>query len=186
MVDDTVFWLQVGKPAVRGGSSEPARDLADAAQLIFPMEAEHAFLGWNQAFIKLSYKYDISVMVDTLLPLLSSLTGEPSGVELASFGSDTFHTDWDITWDTDRIAIRARWHSVVGDIDWVRRRCDRLVMDRLAFLAEWKELLLVLRSAVAESGIVIGAGSEDLATIDRIVSAIPGRGRFYGGRRSPE
>ena len=46
-------------------------------------------------------------------------------------------------------------------------------------LAEWKELMLTLRSAVAQSGITIEARSRDLAKVDRIIATIPGRGRLY-------
>jgi len=178
MILDTVFWIQVGQPKILVGHQEPAQDLSAALQAIFPMETEDLSIAWNQAFIKVSYKYDLGVLIDSLLPFLTNLATEPSGAELVSLGSNTFHADWDVSWDADRVSIHASWYSVVGDIDWVRDRCRRLEMSRIDFLAEWKMPLFVLRSSITDSGITL-ADASDLPNLDRILSRISTWGRLY-------
>jgi hypothetical protein len=178
MNTDTIFWLQVGRPRVLIGGHEPAQDFAGALQAIFPMETEDAYLNWNHAFICLSYKYDLSVAIDSLVPLLWSLVKKPSGFEVASFNSDTFHTEWEVTWSMDRLAIEAKWHQVAGDLDCVRRRCSRMEIGRLSFLAEWKALLRVLLDSTSKSKIFVENDS-DRKIIRRIISRIHADGRLY-------
>lgn len=175
---DTVFWLQVGRPRVFIGCHDPAEDLAGALQTIFPMETEDAYINWNHIPIKLSYKYDISVVIDAIVPLLSAIVENPSGSAIASLNSDTLHADWEVDWTRDRLAIQAKWHSVVGDLDCVRRSCSRMELGRVDFLAEWKELLRVLMHATKKSRILIENDS-DRRIVRRIMAKISARGRLY-------
>ena len=59
-----MFALKTGVPAVVAARDESDTTLSDAMQTVFPLDAR-AFLEWNGLMLPLSYKYDISVMLET-------------------------------------------------------------------------------------------------------------------------
>ncbi|BAY41833.1 hypothetical protein NIES2111_62290 (plasmid) [Nostoc sp. NIES-2111] len=70
------FYIQVSNPIFLYSPSEIVSDLAEAIQVIYPMETEKAFIIWNHTYIPLSYKYNLSVIIDDILPMLSDLTSQ--------------------------------------------------------------------------------------------------------------
>jgi hypothetical protein len=53
--------------------------LSDAAQTVFPLE-ERAFLNWNELTLPLSYKYDISLMLEDIVEMVLAVGKTGSGL----------------------------------------------------------------------------------------------------------
>ncbi|MGB0384888.1 MAG: hypothetical protein ACPGWR_08710 [Ardenticatenaceae bacterium] len=150
-------------------------DLSEAIESIFPMDTKDAFLVWNGAYIPINYKYDLSVLIDDLLPLLSEILNENSGSYEVEWGSDTFSADWTLDWDEERITIMAQWHEVLADIESLRNN-SKIEMDLNNFLYEWQGLLRKVIDALKLVDIEL-IDNESLDTLKWVESSIPKQSR---------
>ncbi len=149
------FSIQAGKPKFQISNGITAEDLSEAIQIIFPMETDDASINWNGTFISMSYKYDLSVMIDDLLPLLLSVQVSDEGQYRVHFGSNTFNTEWQISWKSDELLLNAHWEENFEDLNLVEKNCSRLKISRTTFLKEWNGVLENLRQSVESSGVSI-------------------------------
>lgn len=136
--------VQVGKPTNNGEFCYDDKKLSEAIETIFPMMTEEAFLIWNTYYIPLNYKYDISCMIDDLLKLLKTLREQPCGKLKIVWPSDTFASEWFISWDEENIKINSKWTSVLGHIEELLNRAQEITMEKYLFQCEWKKLLETL------------------------------------------
>ncbi|MBE9117232.1 hypothetical protein IQ249_15130 [Lusitaniella coriacea LEGE 07157] len=150
------FCIQVSNPVFLYSPNEIASDLAEAIQVIFPMETEKVFIVWNCIYIPLSYKYDISVIIDDILPMLSDVTNKKKGSYRVFFGSDTFNAEWNLSWYDESIYISAKWNNLAGNlVDLALSNCSKLETKIEIFLSEYKKLLQQLSIAVEKSELSI-------------------------------
>jgi len=150
------FCIQVSNPVFLYSPDEIASDLAEAIQVVFPMETEKAFIVWNYIYIPLSYKYDISVIIDDILPMLSDLTNQKKGSYRVCFGSDTFNAEWNLLWYDENLYISAKWNSLAGNlVDLALSNCSKLEIKIEAFLSEYKRLFQQLSIAIEKSELSI-------------------------------
>jgi hypothetical protein len=172
------FVIQVGNPIVLDRHTVVAADVADALQRIFPMDTEAAILIWNRVPVRLSYKYDVSVIIDDVLPMIDAVLSSPSGAYQAGWGSNSFNGRWTLHWGAGSIALYATWLSVTGDYEDLLTSRSSLTIARNAFLREWQSLLSTVARALERSGIQITdqAGRQ---TLERIAAALPGPGVLY-------
>jgi hypothetical protein len=163
-----VFSIQPGDPLVE--PAERAADLAAAIQTVFPMDTDDAILNWNRIAVRLGYRYDVSVMIDDLLPLLAEVTDEPSGRRRVVWASDTFHADWDVHWLGDELlSVDAEWHSISGDYAGLLNERPTVTLPRTAFVAEWRRLLAAVLRGIDASGVKLERGDE-AAHLRRLVT----------------
>lgn len=73
------FYIQANNPKVLKEYNAEDESIADAMETIFPLYTESAILVWNHISIPLSYKYDISYMMDDVLDLLESFMQAKNG-----------------------------------------------------------------------------------------------------------
>ncbi|WP_046780345.1 hypothetical protein [Streptomyces yangpuensis] len=133
------FAIQAGRPAVR--ECRCAADLADAVGGMYASGTEDAILVWNLVPVRLSYRNDLAVLLDDLVPLLEEV-GRPGFSDAQVFwGSDTFSAEWVIVREGDSLRIRACWHSTLGNYEsLLAERGDVLVLTE-EFIGEWAKLL---------------------------------------------
>src|SRR5882757_2636902 len=101
------FWIQAGNPRSLPLLGKDVSDLSEAIEEVFPMMTEDAIIVWNRSFIPISYKFDLSVIIDELLPLLTRLLDTSGGCDQIRFGASAFYTTWDLTWTADDLEISA-------------------------------------------------------------------------------
>jgi hypothetical protein len=148
-----VFWIDVGQPRANRGISVVAADLADALEMCFPLDAADAVVHWGGVPIELSYKYDVSVIVEDVIELVDScLRGRSLKTR---FGSNTFNAEWTIRVEGDSIGITAQWHSVSGNKEELLNQVPTLVVPRRDFLKQWSGLLETALWGVAETSVKI-------------------------------
>ena len=67
------FVIQASSPRWTGAHDPEDSTLSEAVQVVFPMEAEAAVLEWNHVPGLLSYRYDISICLDDVIDMLTTL-----------------------------------------------------------------------------------------------------------------
>jgi hypothetical protein len=174
-IDEHAFTIQASRPRV--GAPDPDDEtLGEVIESIFPMDAEQAYLVWDRIHIPLSYRYDIGTVIDEILEVVERVATDPTGTLSVAWPSDSFRTDWTLSWTAERIDIAANWHSVGGFVIDLLRARPRVAIARSAFLAEWARLLAVILDAMAAVGLDQHLGAEQLR---RALAMVPGTGRLY-------
>jgi len=173
------FYIQVSNPIFLYSSSEIVSDLAEAIQVVFPMETENAFIVWNYTYIPLGYKYDLSVIIDDLLPMLSDLITQKEGSYRACFGSDTFNAEWNLEWYDEKLYIAAKWNNLAGNlVKLTSSSCSSLETKIDIFLSEYKKLFQQVSIAVDKSEILI-VEQESYKLMLQLQTAIKNFGCLY-------
>ena len=116
-------------------------------ETIFPLLTEKAIIMWNHIPILLSYKYDISYMLDDILNMLFMVRTNEKGKMVISWLPDTFRCDWKIQWNEKNIKIKAEWGGIIGDWENILSKNSEVCLEVKEFRREWKKLLgLVIKS----------------------------------------
>jgi hypothetical protein len=149
------FAIQVCNPTITYPHNRMVSDLAEAIETIFPMNTEDAFLLWNLVPIRLNYKYDVSVLIDDILPLLQTMLSQAEGNYQVSWGSDTFQADWSLNWSQDQLTIQTVWHQVTGHYEDLLNSRPELVIEYDKFLHEWDGLLRKVSESLYRVGIKV-------------------------------
>jgi hypothetical protein len=149
--DQLRFSIQSSAPVAQ--PAERAADLAQAIYEIYPMDTEDAILNWNLVAVRVGYRYDVSVMIDDALPLLTAIAGSDIGERSVTWGSDTFNATWDVTWVDDALRATGEWRSISGDYEHLLNDRPTVSIKRAAFLAEWSGLLETVLRGVEASGV---------------------------------
>ncbi|MGE3724062.1 MAG: hypothetical protein AB7I41_00820 [Candidatus Sericytochromatia bacterium] len=118
------------------------------------METEEALLFWSGIPILLSYKYDICILIDDILPMLEILFSNLSGEYSICFPSNSFRVDWELQWQDGLLTIDSAWHEVKGDASLLNEN-TQLKIGLSSFLVEWKPLLQKIISSLELSQVKI-------------------------------
>ena len=150
--DNLSFYIQAGNPMIQCISDNNDKSLADAIESIFPLYTESAVLMWNHIGIPLSYKYDISYMMEDILMLLNMLQSREKGELTIRWLPDTFRCDWTISWDTEELNIHSRWENTVGNLEKLLNERPNISLNKEDFIREWKSILGIVISGLKECG----------------------------------
>lgn len=147
------FKIDLGEPKVKKEVNCEASDLAEAMQLCFPLDIEDAVLTLGEIPIPISYKYDLSVILEDILIILRGcLTNENTKIR---FGSDTFNSDWNIRPVSHEIIFSTYWYSTVGNREVDLNKIGSIVVSKEYFVAQWLNLIKVGLDGVKQTGITI-------------------------------
>jgi hypothetical protein len=173
----TEFLIQASNPRSLGISEPEDETLAEAIETVFPMEAEYAFLVWKGVYIPLSYKYDLSFLVDDVIVVLEEMLANARGSRVVAWPSNTFASVWNITWDED-VTVNAQWDCVLGAVAPLLASRPTITVPKAEFIAEWKRPLLVIERALRSSGYDVEQ-LPALARLGAVIDKLPGEGRLY-------
>ncbi len=146
------FYIQTSNPHVLSLTNAHDNSLSEAIESVFPMCTEELILFWNHVGIPLSYKYDISYMIDDILKSLQHIQAQKSGELLIHWLPDTFRADWKMEWYGETISIYANCESLKGDLQNVLINSKEIEILKKDFISEWKMLLEILISALNKNG----------------------------------
>ncbi|AUX36279.1 uncharacterized protein SOCE836_084860 [Sorangium cellulosum] len=152
--------------------------MSDAIQTVFPMETERAILVWNHVYLPLSYKYDISLMVDDIVKICEDMLLMNHGTRLVHWPSNTFAAVWDIAWEPMVVSVEAQWSRVIGSTESILACRPRISISREDFLAEWKAPLDVVLVALETAGYTPKQIAE-LHRLKTVVAQLPQYGHLY-------
>lgn len=146
------FYIQTSNPYIVNETNAHDNKLSEAIESVFPMNTEELILFWNHVGIPLSYKYDISYMIDDILMILQHIQSEKRGELLIHWLPDTFRTDWKLEWSGEMISIYANWESLKGNLQKVLVHSEKVELLKKEFISEWKMLLKILIRALKKNG----------------------------------
>ncbi len=174
------FHIQLSNPKTIKPEKKKCEDLSDALQQIYPMWTEDLYISWNHTSVAIGYKYDVSVIMTGILEMLEALISSQTGQDHFGFASSTFHTDWEMAWEDDRLTISSKWFSVHGGIKSILNERYKLTLSRIGFLSEWKGLLNRIIEDVKKAGIQL-SDQEEWTLIQRLEASIEDYGVLYKG-----
>lgn len=172
------FWIQAGTPRVAAGFNAEDETICEAAETVFALDSEQAFLNWNGVYAPMSYKYDIGVMANDIVRMVRSLRENHSGKLWVEWPSNTFAARWELTWEGDRLHIHAEWRSVTGHTEpLLRERCDLETLKE-NFRCEWKMVLSRLLQGLGQSG-YSADNLPEIMGVQCEIDEMPSSGRLY-------
>jgi hypothetical protein len=172
------FAIQVCNPFVKKPRKSHFQDLSEALSEVFAGDTEDGFMLWNWVPIRVSYRYDLSVMIDDLLPFLTRLVDSVKGSWRVYWGSNTFKAEWLVYWADGQIRITTHWDSVAGNYEDLLNSRNILDIGQDTFLREWKLLLRKVIEAVEFAQVTV-ADRSSLDSLYSVERSIPELGRMY-------
>jgi hypothetical protein len=149
------FMIQASDPQPSKFVSAEGLSLGEALETIFPLTTEFALLAWNDVYVPLTYKYDISIMIDDVIGMLNKIVSVEDGTATIYWPSNNFSSKWILSWNTSGLSIETVWESVIGGTESLLNRAPYLEIDKNEFLFAWKPLLRKIRGCItAYSGSV--------------------------------
>jgi hypothetical protein len=171
------FYIQASNPVFSKEFISGDECLSDAIESSFPLLTENAILMWNHIAIPLSYKYDISYMIDDILTLLNSLSIE-NGEMVIHWLPDTFRSDWEIQWDKQVLKVSSRWECTVGHLENILNMNSEISMTIDDFKQEWKKILGIIIEGLKTCGYSASAIA-DMKKLISVYSEITDNGLLY-------
>lgn len=149
------FAIQVNNPRYFYNVDEESLSINEILQDMFLSDTEYCILWWNHICIPLSYKYDVSVIFDDIVYMFKEVLNHKSGSLKIDWPSNTFRTDWNLSWnDRGEVMISTIWSDVLGgrSITNDLNSENTLKIKKIDFLCEWKMLILKIIDVVSASG----------------------------------
>ena len=146
------FYIQASNPKLQYEADYNDETLADAIESMFFPNTENAILMWNYISVPLSYKYDISYMMDDLLILLDRMQNSESGELTIHWLPDTFRCDWKVKWDSENADIQSKWENTVGHLERILNENPDVSLLKNDFIGEWKSILGIVVEGLKSCG----------------------------------
>ena len=146
------FYIQASNPKLQCEKELYDDSLSDAIENTFPLNTESAILVWNYISIPLSYKYDISYMIEDILNLLLDLQEMEKGKKVIHWLPDTFRCNWAVSWEHGQLEIEAQWECTVGHLEGLLNEKPIITLPIETFISEWKEVLYTVIKGLKNCG----------------------------------
>lgn len=182
--DKLNFYIQASNPRTQNVKNFDDVNLSDAIESIFLLNTEKAILVWNYISIPLSYKYDISYMMDDLLELLHYLQSVDNGKMTIHWLPDTFRCDWSIVWNHGQMDIQSHWECTVGSLETLLNNHSRISIPVKHFISEWREVLNIIIKGLDRCG-YNESEIRGMQQLLELFSNIKDRGILYQEQSSP-
>lgn len=135
------FLIQANSPECTMNFDKEDYSLATAIETVFPLITEDAILMWHHLCIPLSYKYDVSCMMEDILKMLYKIRTNLIGELPIIWSSDAFASKWIIKWNEKDIFITSEWENVVGQVQKLLNSKNEIIIEKKSFMSEWKKIL---------------------------------------------
>lgn len=166
------FAIQVSNPS-SFGEVEDAESIGEAIETIFPLNTESAFLIWNHVYVPLSYKCDVSLILEDVVFLVKKVSASQVGSTTIYWPSSTFRAKWEVAWKEGNVVVEARWESVIGSIESLLNQHPRISVPKNTFLSEWAELVKICLNHLQTRS---SPSSLNLTQLESVLSLVCERG----------
>lgn len=146
------FYIQASNPKSQYQADDNDKTLSEAIETTFLLNTENAILMWNYISIPLSYKYDISYMMEDILEILNNLQNKEKGEIIIHWLPDTFRSDWIIRWEKEKLEIYTQWESTVGNLEKLLNEKPNISLLKNHFIREWKSILGIVIKGLRNCG----------------------------------
>ena len=147
-----IFAIQASNPRFQNIRNLDDECLSEAVESVFPINAENAILVWNHISIPISYKYDISYMLNDILMLIDTMQKVDIGKMTIQWLPDTFRCNWVVEWKYDEVQIDSQWKCTVGHLESILNKKNNISLSKMDFVSEWKEVLGVVIRGLKHCG----------------------------------
>ena len=147
-----IFCIQASNPEFKEMKNPDDNSLAEAIESVFSMNTEYAIMMWEHICIPLSYKYDVSYMIDDVLKLLEMMQNEISGKTIVHWLPDTFRCDWQVEWAGGTVHIFSKWECTVGHLENLLNCHNYISLSVAEFISEWKKVLGIVINGLECAG----------------------------------
>lgn len=107
---------------------------------IFPLSEDCLFISWNQIYVPLSYKYDLSIIFDDFVHIYKFLGSQETTLQM-TFPSNTFDVIWDLQKNGNDVIISSIWSTVLSHNEkWLNENSSLTISINL-FKIEMSKLL---------------------------------------------
>lgn len=173
-----MFYIQTGTPSITYVYNSEDSKLFEAMESAFPLITENAIFVWNNICISLSYKYDLSYMIDDILNIITLIQSQDQGRQIIHWLPDTFRCDWNIEWQDGKVKIESFWECTTGHLESMLNMCNTVSLLTFEFISEWKGIFKIIIDALDSCGY-----KEDqihnLNRLKEIYKSIEGKGYLY-------
>ncbi|AWM79933.1 hypothetical protein DKL61_05930 [Gammaproteobacteria bacterium ESL0073] len=128
-----IFSIQVSNPTYSTITNNDYDSIGDLLEDIFPLNTEQCIMFWNHVCIPLSYKYDISIILDDIIFIINEVSNNTNGYLEIDWPSNTFSAKWYISWDSVDLKINTKWYNIVGNIESILNNVNELAIKKIAF-----------------------------------------------------
>lgn len=112
-----MFKIQINNPKSIYQAIDYEISIEEAIENIFPLENDYAIMIWNNIFIPLTYKYDISCMILDFIRIVNYID-DSNEITLEIFwASNTFSSIWILRKEQNVIQISSQWTTVIGGVE---------------------------------------------------------------------
>jgi hypothetical protein len=136
--------IQISNPRLLGIKDDNDSNIEDAIETIFPSNTEYAFLIWNNIFIPLSYKYDISKMINDFIFLEKFIDSNEEEINIY-WASNTFSSIWKLQKKQNMIKIQSKWNCVLGSLIDLLNTKSEIVVDSKQLNMELYKMLKFIK-----------------------------------------
>lgn len=152
---ETTFIIQASAPRALQICNEHDDSLCAALETVFPLYTEDIIMNWNHVYVPISYKYDLSVMMDDVLQIIEALQNTPQGKLVNHWASNTFAATWKMDWNDGILKVHSEWISVVGETEALLASRPDIQMPSEDFVAEWMRPLHIAEHALSDAGYTV-------------------------------
>ena len=152
------FSIDTGQPGIIGGQVATYRDCSEAIEDMFEWPTNEAYIVFGEYTIQVMYKYDLCVMIDDIIDMIHQLDVRNSGNCNIEFGSSSFRTGWELSWNEDDLGITAHWESIVCNPKDLVGKTTNISVSKMLFIKEWLKILQVIKSAFDQNQFIVEDG----------------------------
>lgn len=143
--------IQISNPELLQINEEEVMNLEDAIESIFPLETEYLILIWNNIFIPLSYKYDISIMILDFIKIYNFLNDNKIEKLEIHWASNTFASIWRMEKNNDYVRIKSEWKTVNGGTEDKLNKFSDITISKILLIEEIRKLMIFLKCSIKKS-----------------------------------
>lgn len=109
-----MFEIVLNHPHIEEGKSlKEYGSIGELIENIFPLSEDCFYINWNNIYVSLSYKYDLSIIFEDFIYLYKFLESYENNLQM-TFPSNTFDVLWNIKKDGYNIIIEGQWNTVLN------------------------------------------------------------------------
>ncbi len=147
-----MFKIQLNNPIVLITTLEEDTHIGMATETIFPMDTEDAFMIWNNISIPITYKYDVSIMLNDMIDIIKFMKDENKNKMSNHWASNTFVSEWFLTKNSGQVHIESNWGDTHGNLGSQLNENSELTLDANHFVAELKSMICFVKKCLEKAG----------------------------------
>ncbi|SMP35267.1 hypothetical protein [Chryseobacterium profundimaris] len=116
------------------------KSVGELIENIFPFSEDYLYVKWRGISIPVSYKYDLSMILEDFVYIVKFLESSENLLSLA-FPSNTFDVEWNMRKEYGKIIIQSKWNTVLSHNEKILNENSYLIVDIDTFKSQIFKML---------------------------------------------